>query len=273
MTTSLTPDPRDEGHDGLGGHVVVITGAAGAIGRGISTAFGRVGCYVVLVDIDDERLAASAKEISSHLVCKIDVGSAQAVAQLFDLVDAQFGRVDILVNCAGVIDASPFLDIELERWRQVFSVNVDGPLLLMRQAIARMLTQMPDTTLGRRGTVVNVSSGASRIGRPLLASYGASKAALNHLSASAAAAFADELIATIVVFPGQVLEGLLGPALQATACIESRSVDDLLVERRSSPGSITTPEQAAELILSAVATPGMELNGRLVRSDGAREAL
>src|SRR5207302_8786341 len=98
----------------------------------------------------------------------------------------------------------------LEAWRGVFAVNLDAALLATQRAARMMQAQAPRPSTNCRGKILNISSGAAEVGRPYLPAYGASKAALNHLSKSTALVLAPHAIATTVLYPPSVREGMFG---------------------------------------------------------------
>lgn len=250
--------------------VVIVTGGAGGIGSAIAKACASAGAVVAVVDLDGVGAKVVASDIGGRArAYGADISDADAVKDLVSRVAGEFGRIDVLVNNAGLAPVVPFLEISIEDWRRTFSVNVDGALL-MTQSVARvMLTQEVRPQLQVRGKIVNISSAASQNGRPLLASYGATKAALNHLSKTTSAVLAPHQIATTVVYPGNVMEGmwkLVGPAFAAA---EDRPTEDVVAERAAmSPlGRFQKPEETAAIVLYAIATPGLVLDHRVVWSE------
>src|SRR5436305_13308321 len=123
----MTPEPR----------VIVITGAAGGIGTACAARFAQEGARLVLVDANAGRLASAAEpegaaEVARHAV---DVTEEAAVAALAAEVGGRFRRVDVLVNAAGVLLATPFEAITLEEWRRMMAVNLDSVFLCCREFI------------------------------------------------------------------------------------------------------------------------------------------
>ncbi len=249
----------------LADHVVVITGAGAGIGRAISEVFVRAGAAVVLADRDAEATASVAKELQAHGAAALDqptdVTHPDQVARLVKASVDTFGRIDILVNNAGIIQIGGLLEVGLDDWRRVFAVNVEGALLTLQHALPVMLAQQPHPTSGCRGKVINVSSAAAEHGRPILPAYGASKAALNHLSKTAAATWAEQLIATTVLYPGNVKEGMWRDLAPQIAAAEQREVTEVLSERW-----FQGPEEVANAALFIAASRGMGLNSQIVSS-------
>jgi NAD(P)-dependent dehydrogenase (short-subunit alcohol dehydrogenase family) len=254
----------------LEGQVALVTGGGGAIGRAISESVAKAGGAVIVADMSAGAARTVAEAINTgggRAVAKeLDVSSARAVEDLAKDVAADFGRIDILVNCAGVFPVRPFADVTIEEWRQVFAVNLDGPFLTIKHFAPMMAGQQTHASTGTRGKILNVTSGAASVGRPLLASYGASKAALNHLTMTTAAVYGEHQISAIAIVPGQVLEGALRPALEAMAVFEGRDLEEMIDERRR--GGISPPGDTGRLVTALAAVRGNELNGHLVSIDG-----
>ncbi len=257
----------------LNGQVALVTGGAGGIGRAIARALARAGASAVVVDLDQSKAVAVAAEIGADggraLGLAGDVTSEASVADVFAAVRAHVGRLDVLVNNAGIYYVSKFPDVPLDAWRRVFAVNVEGALLMTQGAAAIMSAQEPHPASGRRGTIVNVSSGAADVGRPFMAPYGASKAALNHLSKTSALVLGERGICTTVLYPTNVMEGMWKGLAQELGAAEGIPPETAAAERAatSPTGRFQTPDEVAATALYLVATPGMRLNGQLLHSE------
>jgi NAD(P)-dependent dehydrogenase (short-subunit alcohol dehydrogenase family) len=203
------------------------------------------------------------------LACEVDVSSADSQDRLFARVAETYSHLDILVNNAGIFHLAPFLDFPLDAWRRVFSVNLDGALLATQRAAKLMQRQQPHAGTGCRGKIINISSGAAERGRPFLAAYGASKAALNHLSKTSALVLEQHAICVTVVNPTSVREGMFGPIADEMASFEGMTPREFEEQRAaSSPlGRLQKPEDVAAIALWVAAAPGMELHGRLVHTE------
>ena len=192
----------------LAGQVALVTGAGKGIGQAIACALAAAGAHLVVADVDADAASATVATIASSgrtaLAVPTDVTSPDAQDHLFARVRDTFKRLDILVNNAGIFHVAPLLDFPLEAWRRVFAVNLDGALLATQRAGRMMQAQDPHPSTGCRGKILNISSGAAERGRPFLPAYGASKAALNHLSKSTALVLGPHAIATTVLYPTSV---------------------------------------------------------------------
>jgi NAD(P)-dependent dehydrogenase (short-subunit alcohol dehydrogenase family) len=257
----------------LAGQVALVTGAGAGIGQAIAWAFAGEGAQVVVADINADAASKTAASINADggtaLAVPTDVTSPDAQDQLFARVREKFKRLDILVNNAGIFHVAPLLDFPLEAWRRVFAVNLDGALLATQRAGKMMQAQDPHPTTGCRGKILNVSSGAAEMGRPFVPAYGASKAALNHLSKSTALVLGPHAIATTVLYPTSVREGMFGPIADQMAEFEGMSPDDFAAQRAAgSPlERLQKPEEVAAIALWIAAHAGMSLNGRLVHTE------
>jgi D-sorbitol dehydrogenase (acceptor) len=258
--------------DVLVDQVVVVTGGGSGIGRAVCTAFAAAGARVVVADVDGDRAAAVAAELASgahpHLPMTLDVTDPQAVDAAVEEIAAAAGRIDVLVNNAGTLTTGHFLDLSLESWRRDFAVNVEGPFL-MTQAVGRVMVQQDvSPRSGCRGKLINVSSPAAESGRPLVAAYGASKAALNHLSKTSAVVLGGFQIATTVLYPGAVEDGMWSRMPAAIGALQGRSADEV---RQSTVQEqilqrFQEPDEVAEAAVFIARQPGLALNGSLVWS-------
>ena len=186
----------------IDGKVIIVTGAATGLGRGIVEALLADGARVVLVDIKERALAEAAASLdasatSSHtIVC--DVTDEAAVDAMAASAAARFGRIDGLVNNAGVIVMSEALDEGRAPFELQFSVNVTGLFACCKAAARVMIAQ------GDGGRIVNVASNAGKVGFPEMAGYNASKAAVISLTRTLAAEWAPHNINVNGVCPGSV---------------------------------------------------------------------
>jgi meso-butanediol dehydrogenase / (S,S)-butanediol dehydrogenase / diacetyl reductase len=191
----------------LDGSVAIVSGSGRGIGRAIALRYAREGAKVVVADIDQSSAQAVAQEIralnAQTEALRVDVGDpAQSASMIAHTVD-RFGRLDILVNNAGVMRVRPLLELTPEDWDFVNDVNARG-LFFALQAAARQMKRQTPLGEGRpRGKIINTASIAGRIGRPMFAAYGASKAAAISITQSAALALAPDVTVNAIC-PGVV---------------------------------------------------------------------
>ena len=147
--------------------VAVITGAANGIGRATALELGRAGYALAVCDIDATELERTAAEAGAELARVVDVSRAEQVGQLAEACRERFGRVDVLVNNAGVLRLGAWQDLSEADWRKLFEVNLLGVTLATRAFLPLLVAS--------RGHVVNLGSGASLLPFPGYAAYGAVK--------------------------------------------------------------------------------------------------
>jgi meso-butanediol dehydrogenase/(S,S)-butanediol dehydrogenase/diacetyl reductase len=255
--------------------VAIVTGAAGGIGGGISRALCREGATVVLADLPGEALERTRAEIAasgaSVEAAPVDVTDPRAVERLVEDTARRHGRLDQMWNNAGVIDVGPFMRLTPEEWRRVFSVNVEG-VFYGTQAAARVMMEQPiDPELGIRGKIINTSSGASEQGRPILGAYGASKAAVNHLTKTASAVLADALVCCVILYPGNVYDGMWRYIDRQWNELEGLPEGEMARRRaaESPTGRFQEPDELGEICAWIAVREGMHLHGRIIQSSPA----
>lgn len=253
--------------------VALVTGAGGAIGRATAVELAASGFDVYVTDLNRSDLAPAQAAVEAAggncrpYVCDVtNPGLVDAtVAEVF----ADAGRVDVLVNSAGIVHVDDLLDLTFETWRRVMSVNADGTFL-MGQATARaMVKQPPSTLLGRRGLIVNLSSAAAEVGRPTRAAYAASKAVVKHLTMTQALALKDHAIAACVVYPGEVIEGMLRSIFVDIAGATGRSVEEVIDEaQRDQPTrQFQSASQVGQRVAFLATSTGMRFTGTVLWCD------
>jgi NAD(P)-dependent dehydrogenase (short-subunit alcohol dehydrogenase family) len=180
--------------------VALITGAARGIGLAVATRFLADGFDVVLLDIDGDLLAKSVSSLGAPdttLAVICDVSDANAVASAFAEVERRFGRLDVLVNNAGVAVFAPLMETSDADWSRVLAVNLTGPFLCTKAAVPLM----------RRhggGAILNITSISGLRASTLRSAYGSSKAGLAHLTKQLAVELAESGIRVNGVAPGPV---------------------------------------------------------------------
>ncbi|MGK6314818.1 SDR family NAD(P)-dependent oxidoreductase [Neorhizobium sp. DT-125] len=179
---------------------MVITGAAGIFGRWIAAYFAREGAKLCLSDIRMDGLEKAAAELgldrSKVLLHATELTSDASMLELVDLVRREWKAPDILVNNAGIYTRFSLLDMEFADWDRVFGVNLRAPFVLSREMAKLMIAE------GRKGSIVNISSGAARKMTQNGVPYCTSKTAIERLSKGFAMELAEYGIRVNVVEPG-----------------------------------------------------------------------
>jgi 3-oxoacyl-[acyl-carrier protein] reductase len=243
------------------GKVVLVTGGSRGIGRAVAEAFAARGATVAVQFRADRRAAEAtlaALAGDGHLAVAADVADPFQVQALVGQVVERLGRVDVLVNNAGIYEAQPVLETGYEEWQRVWrrtlEVNLLGPANLIH-AVA------PHMVAAGGGRIVNVSSRGAFRGEPTHAAYGASKAGLNSLGQSMARALGGHGIYVTTVAPGYVETDMAAPFLEGPGGDAIRAQSPL--------GRAATPEEVARVVVF-LATPGAEsTTGAVVDVNGA----
>ncbi|HBM62240.1 MAG TPA: SDR family NAD(P)-dependent oxidoreductase [Citreicella sp.] len=174
----------------------IVTGAARGIGLATARQFLAEGRRVAMVDRDAEALAEAAEGLEGAVPVPCDVSQPDQVAQMMEHCARELGRIDALVNNAGVADFGPIEDTTFARWRRVMDTNLDGVFLCTQAAIPHLRAT--------RGAIVNIASISGLRASTLRVAYGTSKAAVIHLTMQQAAELGEYGIRANCVAPGPV---------------------------------------------------------------------
>lgn len=182
--------------------IILVTGAGQGLGRGIAQALAEDGAAVVATDLRLEPVQETARLVEAAgrpaLPLVVDVTERATIERAVEQTVATFGRLDGLVNNAGVVKMAPALEIEPREWAREFEVNVQGLFACCQVAARQMIAQ------GGGGAIVNIASNAGKVGYPNMAAYNASKAAVINLTRSLSAEWAVYGINVNAVCPGGV---------------------------------------------------------------------
>jgi NAD(P)-dependent dehydrogenase (short-subunit alcohol dehydrogenase family) len=186
--------------------VGILTGAGGRIGQAIARMLVDEGYALVVNDVDAYRCEGVAGQLSAAgatvMAVTGDVGQRADADAVVAMATAAWGRLDLLVNCAGIFPNTPVVEMDDDEWERVFATNLRGPFMLCRAA-ARVMIAAGD---GQRRHIVNISSTAGEAARIGAAHYCGSKAALNMLTKVLAIELAPHNIRVNAVAPGIVVE-------------------------------------------------------------------
>jgi 2-deoxy-D-gluconate 3-dehydrogenase len=183
----------------LDGKAAVVTGAGRGLGRAVSLALAEAGADLALISRSAEELAATAAEVRGRgrraFCLPTDITDESAVEEAADAVVAELGRVDVLVNNAGLALVRPLLELSLAELRRVLDVNLVGAFLCARAFGAHLVAQ-------RAGAVINVASVSGLVGEPGLTAYAASKGGLLSFTRTLAAEWARHGVRVNALAPG-----------------------------------------------------------------------
>jgi meso-butanediol dehydrogenase/(S,S)-butanediol dehydrogenase/diacetyl reductase len=240
--------------------VAVVTGGARGIGLAIARWFLAHGHNVALLDIDATTLAATDTALADAehvLALHTDVSQPDQVDRAMQAVVARFGRIDALVNNAGVAVFKPILQTSFEEWRQVLGTNLDGPFLCTQAAAPIMLR-----TGG--GAVVNIASISGLRASTMRVAYGTSKGAIIHLTKQQAIELGDVGIRVNCIAPGPVDTEM--SKLVHTVAIRSDYYDAIPLNRYG------TTEEIANAVGFLCSPAASYVNGQTLAVDGGFDA-
>jgi pyridoxal 4-dehydrogenase len=176
--------------------VAIVTGAAQGIGRAIAEKLSDEGAAVTVADINEDGAKQAVEGLSGEgLAVRADVSDPDDVQSMVDATVERFGRVDILVNNAAIVPFIAWDDVDLDHWRQIMSVNLDGPFM----AIKAVEKPMREAGYGR---IVNIASNTVLAGTPNMAAYVAAKGGILGMTRSLATELGKHGITVNAVAPG-----------------------------------------------------------------------
>lgn len=239
------------------GKIAIVTGAGQGIGRGIAHRLAQEGARVVIAEYNAQNAEAVAVECISFgteaMAYPVDIGEIPQIERMVSAVVQKFGRIDVLVNNAGVSMPGPLFDLTPEMWDPVLRVNLRGLFFCLQIVAKQMVAQIPDEVkqAGRAersyGKIVNFSSIAGRSGRPYDAAYSAAKWGVISLTQSAALYLAPYNINVNAVCPGLVptpmwdnidrIQGVQRQGLQPGEWMR-RTIESIPLKRAATPADI-----------------------------------
>lgn len=240
--------------------IAVLTGGASGIGRASCARLAADGFTLAVADLDPDGAKAAAG--SSGLARGLDVADAAAVEAFFAEVQASFGRIDVLVNNAGITgsrEATILHTTPIEEWDRVFAVNVRGPFLCSRAALPIMIDQ-------GGGHVITIASVAGQVAFPGRSAYTASKGAALQLARSIAVDYAAHGIRSNAVCPGMAETAMTKWRLDVP---EMRAA----MESKIPLGRVARPDEVADVVALLASDRLAYLTGSALVVDGGYTAL
>jgi len=245
------------------GQVAIVTGGANGIGRACAAAFAAEGAAVVVADVDAEGGPAAVQAIEADggqaLFVKTDVGDAGQVQRLIERTLARFGRLDVLINNAGIIKTADFLEISEPDFDAVLRVNLKG-IFLVGQAAARVMVERG------KGAIVNMSSTNAVVAIPNQVPYATSKGAVNQLTKVMALALADKGVRVNAIGPGSIMTDILKVVMNDEAARQK-------ILSRTPLGRCGEPAEIAKVALFLASDEASYITGQTIYPDGGRLAL
>ncbi|MCL2347528.1 MAG: SDR family oxidoreductase [Planctomycetaceae bacterium] len=243
---------------GFTGQTAVVIGGAGALGGALSNGIGKAGATIVVADVGEEACLARVAQLKSegieatHVI--VDITSKESLKNALAVALQPHGKVDMLVNCAGINAGNSFLEVDSRQWDQILAVNLKGTMLSCQVFIESMLQ-----TGG--GSILNIGSVNSDKPLSRVFAYAASKSAVANLTQNIAQEFATKNIRVNAICPG------FFPAEQNRKLLDAERVENIM--RGTPMRRYGTPDElvgAALLLLSPKA--GSYITGSIVYVDG-----
>lgn len=246
------------GRDGgaLAGRVALVTGAARGIGLAVAEALAAAGALLEVSDIDGVAAQAAAATLGRGAVgAAVDVSASAQVSAWVADVAARRGRVDVLVNNAGIQLNRAFVDLSDDDWRRVVGTDLDGAFYCSREAGRVMLAR-------GKGAIVNICSVAASFGMPRRVPYGVSKAAVAALTRGLGAEWAPGGVRVNAVAPGYVETDLVRHAF------ESGHIDKAEILAKIPMGRLAQPRSIADAVVFLASDAADYLTGQTIFVDG-----
>jgi 3-oxoacyl-[acyl-carrier protein] reductase len=237
----------------MDGRVAVVTGGAQGIGRALALGLAREGAKVVIADLQANKAESVAKELSDAgteaLALEVDVANEPAVKRLAEQTFNRFGRIDILVNDAGVYLKAPVIEISEGNWDRTINVNLGGNFLCSRAFVPAMRAQ-------RSGRIISIASGIAHYGAKEFAPYAASKAAIIGFVKALAREVGPDGITVNAICPGAA-----NTAMPRT----HRTEEELMARLRSNPlGHVLEPEDFVGTVLFLASDRASYITGQAI---------
>ncbi len=237
--------------------VVLLTGAAGGFGQAIAKAFAAEGARLALIVRRSEQLTAA-----SGLVVAADLSDSSALGKIVEAVIERYGRLDVLVNNAGVAPRLGLDNATPEAWRAAFAVNLDAALFLTQAAAPHLAAT--------NGSIVNIASEMGRLASPASIAYSVSKAALIQLTRCTALALAKDGVRVNAIAPGPVDT----PMLRHSIAQRGLGLDEGLAQyaARVPRGRLGSVTEVARAVLYVASPDADYMTGAVLAMDGGTTA-
>jgi NAD(P)-dependent dehydrogenase (short-subunit alcohol dehydrogenase family) len=264
-------DPWTETPMLLAGRVAIVTGAAQGIGRACAVRLAREGALVSACDMNGAAVAEAVVAIEGEggkaVAVPCDVAKAADVDKALGATLKAFGRVDVLVNNAGVLDDAPFLELGIDEFDRVLGVNLRGAFLMAQAAARQMVKQATGAAAGASkapfGAIVNMSSINEKFGLPDHVAYSVSKGGISQLTRAMAVALAPHGIRVNAVGPGTIDTPILAGVIKDQAFRDK-------VLSRTPLGRFGRPEEIAAIVAWLASDEASYVTGTTLFADGGR---
>ncbi len=255
-------------HSGeLAGRVAIVTGAGQGIGRATALELARLGADVVVAELNAEGAERTAKEVrglgGKALALPTDVTRRADLDAMVERTKRELGRIDVLVNNAGIYRAASVLDVSEEHWDAIMTINARAVFFASQAVLPVMIAQ-------KRGSIVNLASMAGKIGSKTNLPYNASKAAVVSLTKSLALAHAADGVRVNCVCPGFVETDMWTKVAREQGALLGMSAEEFTRHRQKTVplGRMERPEDVAAVIGFLASDRAGYMTGQALSVDG-----
>jgi acetoin reductase-like protein len=250
--------------------VVIVTGAGRGIGRAIALRFAGEGAHVAVCDVDTAGAEETAGDIRGSgggaQAYRLDVRNMQDIQAVLDGVLADKGRIDVLVNNAGITIPGPVVDFEEKDWDLTIDINLKGVLRCSQRAARVMVKQ-------KSGCIITIASESGKTGKPLFSIYAATKFAVIGFTQGLAMELAPHGIRVNAVCPGIVRTKMWEELDKSLSKLQGTKVGDALESRRKNIplGRLEEPEDVAGVVAFLASEDAGYMTGQAINVTGGRE--
>ena len=254
---------------GIEGKRVIVTAGARGIGKSIAASYLNLGAKVAICDIDEISLNEIQQDFPSLLTACVDMSSLPQTDSFFDIVESQFGGIDIVINNAGISGPTGNIeDITLKDWKTCLSVNIDSLFLTARRCVPLMKQQ-------QAGSIVNIASTAGLFAYPKRAPYAASKWAMIGLTKTLAMECGEFGIRVNAIAPGSINNERMDGVISREALLKKSSEQEIreLYVKQTALRTFIDPVEIADMAIFLTSDLGKNISGQVIAVDGFAETL
>jgi len=251
----------------LKGQIAIVTGGGRGIGRAIALELGRQGADIVIAELDQAGAKRTAEEVGAlgrrSLATTTDVTSRADLRAMVDRAKAEFGRIDILINNAGIYRAASTLDVTEDHWDAIMNINAKAVFFATQAVLPTMIAQ-------KSGAIVSLASMAGKIGSKTNLPYNASKAAVVSMTKSLALAHAGEGIRVNCVCPGFVETDMWTKVAKEQGALLGMTPEEFTRQRAASVPlrRMEKPEDVAHVVAFLASPRSGYMTGQALSVDG-----